>query len=202
MTIDSIDVVVYTAYFVLPGYIIYGIVNSFVPRKISNDGEKLLRFIFYSLLELALWFWLLKCIDKASDTYWIKLLGAVLLTSFITGVVMGVFLKWNPVGQILRKLKIQIINPIPTAWDYKFSELKQGRRITVALLDDTFIRGKYYRDSMASSESDYKDIYLEEAWQLDDDNNWVRIEGTDGVWVSPNVIKWISFMEDVDNARE
>lgn len=203
MTINSMDVVVYTAYFVLPGYIIYGIVNSFVPRKIKSDAEKLIRFILYSLIELALWFWWLSRVSNADkSTYWIKLLGVILFTSIVTGTVMGIILKWNPIGWLLRKLKVQIINPIPTAWDYKFSNLKQGRRITVALNDGKYIRGIYYNKSMASSDDGYKDLYLEEVWQLGDNDNWVRVVGSDGIWISPNVIKWISFMEDENNARK
>ena len=54
MTISSIEVVVYTAYFVLPGYVIYGIINSFVPMQIRSDAEKVLRFILYNLLNLVL----------------------------------------------------------------------------------------------------------------------------------------------------
>lgn len=70
MTISSIEVVVYTAYFVLPGYVIYGIVNSFVPMQIRSDAEKVLRFILYSLIELALWFWWLGWIgDADKSTY-------------------------------------------------------------------------------------------------------------------------------------
>ena len=53
---------------------------------------------------------------------------------------------------------------------------------------------------MASSDDGYKDLYLEEVWQLGDNDNWVRVIGSDGIWISPNVIKWISFMEDENNA--
>ena len=108
MTISSIEVVVYTAYFVLPGYVIYGIVNSFVPMQIRSDAEKVLRFILYSLIELALWFWWLGRIgDADKSTYWIKLLAVVLFTSIITGAVIGIFLKWNPCGRLLRRLKVK-----------------------------------------------------------------------------------------------
>lgn len=100
------------------------------------------------------------------------------------------------------KLKVQIISPIPSAWDYKFSELNQGRKVTVALSDGTFIRGAYYSKSMASSDDGYRDIYLEETWQLDEQDRWVKVDATDGVWISPNVIKWISFMEDANDVGE
>ncbi|WP_027215224.1 DUF6338 family protein [Butyrivibrio fibrisolvens] len=203
MTISSIEVVVYTAYFVLPGYVIYGIVNSFVPMQIRSDAEKVLRFILYSLIELALWFWWLGRIgDADKSTYWIKLLAVVLFTSIITGAVIGIFLKWNPCGRLLRRLKVQVISKVPSAWDYKFSNLKEGRRLTVALNDGTFIRGIYYSRSMASCDDGYKDIYLEESWQLDGDGNWVRVKDTDGVWISPGAIKWISFKEGEADAEK
>jgi len=129
-------------------------------------------------------------------------MGIVLCTSIITGTVIGILLKWNPLRRLLKKLKVQIISPIPSAWDFEFSELNQGKKVTVALSDGTFIRGAYYSKSMAFSDDGYRDIYLEETWQLDEQDRWVKVDATDGVWISPNVIKWISFMEDANDVGE
>lgn len=58
MTIDSINVVFYTCIFLLPGYIIQEIITSLTPSKQYSDNVKLLRFLGYSILNLAVWSWL------------------------------------------------------------------------------------------------------------------------------------------------
>ncbi len=196
MTISSFDIVLYTAYFVLPGYIIYNIIDAFVPLGVRSDAEKLVRCIGYSLIELALWYWCLGRIEKAMQAYWLVLLLAVLGSSSATGFVIGIILKLSLIKRLLSKIGLQVQNRIPTAWDYKFSSHKSGGRVTVALTDGTFIRGLYFDKSMASSDATYRDIYLEKCCMLNDKDEWVEVEKSDGVWIAPNSIKWINFMED------
>lgn len=64
MIIASMETVVYTAYFLIPGYIINSIVNNMVPSKTRLESEKILHCIGYSILELAIWYWLFKFIKK------------------------------------------------------------------------------------------------------------------------------------------
>ena len=100
-------------------------------------------------------------------------------------------------------MNIQIEHTIPSAWDYKFSNQKDGRRITIALNDGTFVRGLFYNKSFASSDGNFRDIYLEESYVLKDDSvEWIKVDKTDGIWISPNSIKWISFMEDEKDEGE
>lgn len=204
MTINSIEIVVYTAYFLLPGYIINEIIRTIVPEKRLLDAEKVLRSIGYSIFELAVWYWLFNII-KANiygNLYWLVLIIIVLFTSVVLGITIGLIRKFNPIRKLLLKLKISAEHIIPTAWDYKFSELQEGRKLTVALNDGTFIRGVFYNKSMASSDDNYRDIFLEQVYVLDENNIWKIVEDTDGVWIAPNIIKWISFMEDKENATE
>ncbi len=196
MVIDSIDVVLYTAYFVLPGYIIFNIIEDFIPSGEKSDAEKLVSFIGYSLIEIAGWYWLIDKLPRTDKWYWLILLLIVVITSAITGFIIGLLLKIGPIRKLLSKTGLQIQNRIPTAWDYKFSNLNEGRKVIVALNDGTYIRGLYYNKSFASSDSSYRDIYIEKCCILNKKEKWREVDQNDGVWINPNTIKWINFMED------
>lgn len=194
MTFDSLEYVIYTAYFVLPGYIIDNVIESIVPRGSKSDGEKILRCIGYSLIELACWYWLISRIKGGS---WLQLLISIALTSVVTGLVLGGLTKYQPIRRLMARFDIMVQNPFSTAWDFKFANLVDGRRIVVALTDGSFVRGLYYSKSMTSSNVNSRDIYLEQCCMIDEDSGeWYLMEHNDGVWIPEKSIKYISIWED------
>ena len=127
--------------------------------------------------------------------YWLTLSVAILVTSIISGILVGMIRKINLIGKVAKKLKIQIVHPVPTAWEYKFSNQKDSCWLIVALNDGKYYRGLFSCNSLASSDMDYKDIYIEEIYVLDDKCNWMRVERTNGVWISAEQIKYIEFLK-------
>ena len=55
MSIDSFDVVFYTAIFVLPGFVVNGVINTVNPPKKHNEGVFFLKCIGYSIVSCAIW---------------------------------------------------------------------------------------------------------------------------------------------------
>lgn len=198
--IESIDVVIYTAYFLLPGYIICEIVRHFMPEYETNDFEKAIRCLGYSILELAVWYWLFSIIankyNKESYKYWLFLILAILITCIVTGVIVGLIKQSKLLKRMLKFFDIHTDHPVPNGWDYKFSETKTSKWVCICLDNDTFIRGKYGTKSLASSERGNHDIYLEELYKKDDEGNWKKEDRTDGIWISANSIKWINFYKE------
>ncbi|MBQ7264809.1 MAG: hypothetical protein IJS61_01775 [Firmicutes bacterium] len=199
MIIDSINMVIYTMFFVIPGFIIAETINSIIPSKRRSDAEKLLLYLGYSILNFGCWLWLFICAtnnlkDKTS-LYWLVIAALALITGFLTGCVISFFKIHNPIKWVMKKIKIQVANPIPTAWEYKFSQLTQGRYLTVCLEDGTVIRGAFYNKSLASSDMENMDLFLEEVYMIDN-GKWKAVKGSDGVWISSNSIKWISFLKE------
>ena len=196
MTINSIEVVIYTAYFVLPGYIIDGVIESIIPRGQKSDGEKIIRCIGYSLVEYACWYWKISQISNGK-WHWLYLLLWIVGTSLFTGLVLGVIKKWQPIRYVMSLFDVMVQSPFPTSWDYKFANLLEGRRIVVALIDGSFIRGLYYNKSMASSDVNNRDIYLEQCCMVDEETGeWYLVKNSDGVWIPEKSIKYITIWEE------
>lgn len=198
--IDSIDIVFYSACFLLPGYVISEMVSHFCPGREFNDLEKTIRCMGYSILELALWYWLLGTFFQKKDafTYIHSLLFILILlgTSFITGIGIGIIKQNQLFRKLFTLLGIQTDHSAPTGWDYKFSDIKTSKWVCVCLDNDTFVRGRYGINSLASSEKNNHDIYLEEVYLKNSEGTWIKEEHTDGIWISANSIKWINFYKD------
>ena len=176
MTIDTIDVVIYTFQFIVPGYIIRETISSISPQKNCSDGEKTVQAIGYSILNIALWYWLYWIIQHnvSRDSAWYRLLStlAILLTGGITGVALGVIRAKNIFRKIFSFFKINYHQPVPTAWDYKFSA-GDKQWIEVMVNDGKVIRGLYSSKSFSASDSEYRDIYLEELYTKNQ-NGWKK----------------------------
>ena len=200
MTISSIDVVIYTVFFLIPGFVTAEVKNTIIPGKRRSEAEKTLVYLGYSVFNFGCWFWAIQLLNNRfinkTPLYWGLLILITLASGFVTGCVLGVIKRLNPINKILNKLKIPIERPIPTAWEYVFSRMKEGKLVTVSLDDGTYVRGAFYNKSFASSDLEKMDIYLEEAYMLNDDEKWIRVKGSEGIWISAGAIKWISLFNE------
>lgn len=195
MTIDSFEVVIYTFQFIVPGYIIREVISSILPQKSYSDSEKAIQSIGYSVLNMAVWYWLFLIIqDKLqnySSWYWLCNALAIILTGVITGILLGMVRAKNLVKKFLNCFGVNVNHPVPTAWDYKFSK-DENQWVEVTVSNGGVIRGLYSGKSLSSSETEYRDIYLEELY-VKEDNSWTKVSRTSGVWINPDEIRYIKF---------
>lgn len=197
LQLNSIDVVFYSVIFLLPGYIVEEIIKSIMPKKQYSEGINFLRYMAYSIVNLALWSWIYFIINKytlpTSIIYWILLILVTVITSIITGLALGLVRKKEIIRKAFSKCGVQIEHPIPTAWDYKFSKTQETRWVIVRLANNEIIYGKYSCKSLASSDERYRDLYLEEVYVPNIDKEWKISDRSDGIWISANEIKSIEF---------
>ena len=76
MTISSIDVVIYTVYFLIPGFITAEIKNTIIPGKRRSEAEKTLVYLGYSVFNFGCWFWAIQLINNRfvnkTPLYWAR----------------------------------------------------------------------------------------------------------------------------------
>ncbi len=204
MTINSMDVVTYTAWFILPGFICTEIIYTICPVRKMSDGIRTLKNLGYSIVNLAIWFWLFQFIfehlsEKVGDWIYLIITILVIATSSVTGLCIGLCRYYELLRQFMKKVfKIQIEKPIPTAWDNIFSAREYGCWVIVSLANGNKIGGRFSTHSHASSDNDYRDIFLEETYEVNE-NGWKMTPNSEGVWISPNEIKKIEFIGDRNN---
>ena len=195
MTIDKLEVVFYTAAFVLPGFIISSIVNSTNPRKETSDSLAFLKYLALSLVHIGCLGWLYVRIFAIEIDLWVKwlilsfvtIIGAVLI-----GLVIVVFVQRRIIEKTLSLLGLRYIAPIPTAWDYFFSQQKISI-IRVTLKDDSVVSGWYSDRSLASSSSKERDLYIEKCFIENESEEWILDEDSDGIYIPYDQIKYLEF---------
>lgn len=195
MTVDNIEIIIYTMQFVIPGYIISEVISTIMPSKRISDSERLIQTIGYSIVNMGIWYWLFALLSRncssAKPCYWLINALLLIITGGVTGIVLGVLRAKNIVRKLFEHWHISIQHPVPTAWDYKFSSA-QSCWIEVFLTNGKVLRGLYSLQSFASSDESYRDIFIEQL-HVQENGNWYKVEQTDGVWINPNEIRYIKF---------
>ncbi|MGN8817798.1 DUF6338 family protein [Oribacterium sp. HCP28S3_H8] len=193
--ISNPETIIYTFLFLVPGYVISEIISSFLPEKEIDTLRKTLQCLMYSVINISLWYWLFRLIANhlSSDTsvFWLAMVLAYIVTSIITGVCLGIVRLKNFPRRLLSIFKVNVQHPAPTAWDYRFSK-DECCWVEVILNNGDTIKGYFGSDSLASSQENYHDLYLEKLYVMGSET-WKLVDRTAGVWINPSEIRYIKF---------
>jgi len=91
--------------------------------------------------------------------------------------------------------RFQVYDPTPTAWDFATRNLEP---VAVRILtnDGKWIGGIAGANSFFTSYPDPREIFLEEAWQLDDEGEFVEVvNGSTGMWVRCDDVQLVQFLQ-------
>ena len=194
MMYDSLAAVLYTALFLLPGYVIISIVNAFNPQARFNESKYFLKCLLYSFVNLGVWGWaysivLNKTVPKTS-LQWLLLASVTLMGSALLGFIIGLIKQKMHLSRLLNYFGILTIHPTQSAWDYLFSK-QESCYVIVTMEDDRIIRGWFSSNSFASSDPDNHDLYIEQCYG----EGWMEDSQSKGIYIPGDQIKYIEFKE-------
>jgi hypothetical protein len=201
MTIASLDIVYYTALFVLPGFVIKGIIGSLTPLKRSSDSAFFLSCLGYSIVNCATWSWAYVLAQSLQlfclPLYWgvlviITLAGAAVIAGIVVAIKQS-----RIIPKTLNRFGVKTIDSTPTAWDYCFSS-QEASWVIITLVGGDVICGHYSSDSFASSDYNERDIYIEKVYALDETDTWIENAKSKGVYLSYGSIRTIEFLKGED----
>jgi uncharacterized protein DUF6338 len=106
-------------------------------------------------------------------------------------------------------VKLRIYDPTPTAWDFAFGNAEAGF-VRVLTKEGRWVGGYAGPNSFFSSYPEDRELFLEQAWQLNDEGVFDKvIEGSAGVWVDCADAQLVQFLEEklraassMDNGQE
>ena len=204
--IDNFSSIFYTFIFLLPGGIINTVVKSITPVKKISAGQELLRWLAYSIVNNAIWSWafilLWENMSPESVGFWLILVAIVMFTSFLTGCLLGIILVKDVIRKAAKKIGLPIEHPVPTAWDYVFSKRDTPCYVIVTVNDGTKHYGYFGTASLASSDEDDRDIYLEYVYDLDENQEWIPKSNRRGMLINSSQISSIEFLEIEEDRDE
>ena len=194
MTINGKETLFLTLAFIVPGFIWYCIQSAFMPRKAETPQILFLRFLTFSCFNYALWSWFIyiflfsvfpKSHPRLSAFFWAMI---ILISPVLLGGLTGFLSQKEIIRSILNKMGLTSVHSIPTAWDYKFHNTRTCVWIQIELKDGKKIAGLYGSNSFASSQSNERDIYIQQAVKITD-GKWEKLKRSNGVLVKGDQIK-------------
>lgn len=197
MKLDSPDALFYALAFFVPGFIAYSTLAILEPRRADRGELTFLRLLTLSAFDYAIWSWLIYLL-LYSPFFGGQPLAAALLWGVIVlvgpavlGVGLGYASQRQWVGRFLQRLGLKTLAPVPTAWDWRFFNMRNPHWIFVTLKDGSTFSGLFGPNSYASSDPTERDIYIEQLYLVDDRGEWAADASGKGILVGRNEIRSI-----------
>jgi Family of unknown function (DUF6338) len=198
------------AAFVLPGFVTLLVrERTYVIKGQDSQFERLLNALYYSSIIYAV-LGLGLAVKGFHDKNFSSLyaghyaLGVYLLLGFLALFILPFLIaelgrrwqsseKWRP--GFLSWAGIDPGHGVPAGWEQLFLEsptAKEGRglMLRITLDDGRVVGGKFGEKSLAGYTAHRRDLFVEERWILDDENEWFTepAAGTGGLWISEDQI--------------
>lgn len=158
--------------FVIPGFISLKTYELLLPSVTKESAKQLIDAITYSCVNYALLLWPIYEVEVSQ----VQLDHPSVYVAFYVLVLLVAPIAWAYLFSELRRTEFfQTAMPHPTLkpWDYVF-EKRNEYWIIATLKDGKQIAGLYGSSSFASSAPAPEQLYLEEAWVLNDDGGFDR----------------------------
>lgn len=190
MNIWDADKLVLLIAFVIPGFISIKTYDLLVPSERREVGKSLVDVVAYSCVNYSLLFWLIVLDYKyqwgSNYPAWHIILVFLILLVFP--------ILWASAFVWLRKQDFftkYAPHPTPKPWDYVFRN-DQAYWVVIELRDGEIIGGMYDKGSFASSYPAEEQLYLQQLWEIGEDDEFVRpLERSHGAIISASEIKFI-----------
>lgn len=198
MTLNSWNTLAMTLAFVVPGFIFYGVMASFIPLKEDKTEVLFLKSLVVSAVNWILWLplVLLTALWLTAGGSLLVLLPVGLLVVLASPLLLGVvaaFVRQRGWDRTLAvAVGLQPVHPTPTSWDYYFHH-SGPVIILVTLKNGQQVTGLYGPHSFASSRSAGRDIYLERIATHDAQGRLMWIPGSQGALIEGENILSLEF---------
>ena len=191
----------------VPGLVILFVRSQFVTDRRPFQSAMLLSYLTVSLVYYAVAFPFLDHIrslfeNRDERVYaWFVL---IFVGPAILGLLLGINIQKNLLRRLLQRYRLNPIHAIPTAWDWKFSNIPE-QWVLVTLKDGTRFAGFCGPHSFISSDPMERDIYIQQIYDIDEKDEWFW-RGEKAVLIAPGEVRTIEFwphapQEDADEQR-
>ncbi len=199
MTFDSFDAVLLTTIFLVPGFVWSAVLSMRIPRRATSVEVRVLEFLTLSCINHACWIWLIvpafkwQYLQSQPIVAGLVLLFPLLVSPIAFGVLTVRYVydrDW--LKRFLGRFGFRTIHPIPTAWDYYFSQSEPCWTV-VTLQNGSQVYGLFHQRSFAGDDPDERDLYIEAVFRPNDSGEWAPVEDTGGILIKANQIASIEF---------
>ncbi|MBI5761922.1 MAG: hypothetical protein HZA51_00190 [Planctomycetes bacterium] len=198
MTFQTIDALLFTTVFLVPGFIWSALHAKFVPRRALDPQVRLVEYLTLSCVNHAVWIWMLAPLFA---TGWHRihpgwaglfLIFPTLFSPVALGVLSGRLYQSDWLQAKLGRWGFRTLHQIPTSWDYQFSR-GLPYWVIITLKDGSHVYGLFGGKSFASDDPGERDVYLEAVYGIADDGEWLPVDGGAGILIKGEQISAVEF---------
>ena len=204
MNVDNLKSIYLIVSALIPGFIYNSILLKFIPLRRKEKELFILQFLsatgfIYALCSPFIYFLLFSATIIHHPNWRAALWFAVIFfVPVLVGVIHADIVQKDRLAWFYRWLNIRPISPIPTGWDWIFSKTEPCF-VLVTLINGIEIAGFFGLDSMASSDPDRRDIYIERVYEIPaNDGAWTPVERSLGIYISESQIAFIELKDQND----
>ena len=194
MNIWEADKLILFIAFVIPGFISIKVYELLIPSQDKDSSRQVLDAITYSCINYGIL--IIPIMWAESSSFNQNHPGVYKLFYFFVLFVFPII--WVLLWKRIRSWDVfqdSVPHPTRKPWDYVFSKRK-WYWVIVTLKNGEKIAGKYANQSFSSSAPADEQIYLEEAWVLNEDGGFDRPRSnTEGIIVVSNEISTVELFE-------
>lgn len=189
---------------ILPGYVVYSVINKMVTYEIKSDFDKTIMVAWYTLTcSLIMNFFAEKFSDGScfiGELFTNDILSLItsIFIAFILGVAIGEFKIHDLLSNILKLFHIQSkSSSFTTGWERAFYTLEPAY-LEITFNDGTTILGSFDKNGMASTDINNKDIFLSEYCTYDKNEGSYKLDkSSGGIWINANEVRCISICRNL-----
>ena len=180
--------------FAIPGFVSLRTYSLLVPGESKDSASQVMDAVAYSCMNYALLLAPIYWVDSIRlwESHLAIYLAFAVTVLLIAPVGWAFSYKWLRSTPLIRR---NVPHPTGKPWDYVFGK-NTPYWVIVKLKDGSKIAGRYDTDSFASSAPHSNQLYLEEAWMLNQDGGFDRRrEDTAGIMILSDEIVAIEFFQ-------
>ena len=182
---------------VTPGYVILFMLSRFTTGRPAFPASLAVSSVYYVVVWAFLGWG--SAIDVAQRIRSLSIdwsaVGIVVALPIAIGIIVGLGIQKEWLYWLLRKVRLEPVHGIPSAWDWKFMRAEQ-QWITVHLKDNTEIVAEYNTDCFVSTDPNERDLYLSNVHEwVEGREEPVQDERIDGLLLKADSIDRIEFHE-------
>ena len=201
MKLDNVPDLYFVVSVFVPGFIYHGVLGKFLPLREHRTKElMLLGFLTATAFNYAICSPLLyllatgQMFASSPNRQALTWFGVIFIVPIALAIISAVVGQKDGLGWLYRLLRLRSINPIPTGWDWIFSRTEPCF-LLVTLRNGTQVAGYFGGQSMASSDPERRDLYLERVYVIPTEGEWQAVDGSGGMYIAGTEIAFIEFRQ-------